>query len=196
LQFSAKFRALFHHPSRPSRPALTPVHRPMFDGLGPRSLVPLVPWSLPPAPSLACRASVLARTFPSTHERVIPSEAPAAAGGAEKPAIDFRPESAADAQVTLASSSAFPLFPAFLLPAHRSLTTNQYPLTTAFYPPPCPRHPPPPISVPHPHPCLSVSCFSAPCSFVPLVPCSLLFYPPPLVSSTPPPMPFCETVKL
>jgi len=175
LQFSAKLRAVVH---RPSRPALTPVHRPMFDGLGPRSLVPLVPWSLPPAPSLACNASVLARTFPSTHERVIPSEAPAAAGGAEGPAYVFRPESAADAPAALAFSSAFPSFPAFLLPAHRSLTTYHYPLTTAFYPPLCPRHPPPHLCTPPPPLPLRFLLFGSlfPCSLGPLFPAS---YPPP-----------------
>jgi hypothetical protein len=74
-----------------------------------------------------------------------------------------------------------PLSPAFL-------TTNHYPLITAFTPLPMPQAPTPPVFLPHPLLLPLRSLFSGPFSLVP-GPC---FYHPPINSDPTPPCPFVK----
>jgi hypothetical protein len=90
----------------------------------------------------------------------------------------------------LARTSLFPV-PWSLVPVF--LTTNHYPLITAFYPPPpaSGTHPPlffnPPLPPASP---FAAFLFPVPWSLVPA------FYPPPHTQGPTPPYLFCETVKL
>jgi hypothetical protein len=86
------------------------------------------------------------------------------------------------------------LVPVFLTTNHYPLptiflTTNHYPLITAFYPPPCLRHPPPLFFNPPLPPASPFAAFLFP------GPWSLLFTHPPYPGTHPPYL-FCETVKL
>jgi hypothetical protein len=95
------------------------------------------------------------------------------------------------------SSLFYSLFPVALTTGFRAfLTTNHYPLTTAFTHPLPLRTPPPCLSTPTPSPYLLRFLLFCSRSLVPSVPCSLLFTHPPYDSGPHPPMLFCETVKL
>ena len=172
---------------------------------------------LPNPRSLSFRSLVPAFLLPRSHSPSPPessdlffSSAPSSADSAVLPApllpsTTHRPPPA----IRFFTRSIVLLFPAFLFPVYRSLTTNHYPLITAVTPPPRLTTPPlPPASPFAVFPTTNhYSLTTAFLSLVPSDPCSLFFTPPPMQSTPPPhqsrptphqsrPTPPCHSVKL